>query len=256
MKYSFVFLLVGIFFVSCSNISKSDSGNSEYISEKQAKEIVAKEVSESDYYQQFYVLSSEKFDERVSDISWGESVLVSVIPDGKFFKEAEKYYLLTGVLSDGQVLVAQTVNAKTGELMDGVLLNDENSDILSLASKTQATDYAARMGYSAENIEAVYYFDGTSYTIDPIFSWRYCINTKNNRSVCENIEEINDYIFVDPWIQSNEKNEKNLLTASNAFFSKFNINHRAYCMKKIENSKSARNLSEENSDLLQFCPID
>lgn len=256
MKYIYFFLALLVLLISCTNITRADSNNDSYISERQAKEIVSKAISESDYYQQFYILDSEHFDERVYDISWGETVLVSIIPDGRFFKEYGKYYLFTGVLSNGRVLIAQTVNAKTGELMDGVLLNDENSDVLTLASKNQTSAYAARMGYSQENIEAIYYFDGTPYTIDPIFCWKYCINPKSNRSVCDNMPKINDYIFIDPWIQQTDAKNDQTMTSSNAFFSKFKINHRAYQIDNSSGEDAARSVSKRNMNTMKFKPID
>ncbi|MFA6856827.1 MAG: hypothetical protein WCR31_06420 [Treponema sp.] len=103
-------------------------------------------ISESDYYQQYYVTTSKDYDERVVDITWGDTVLVTAIADGRMYQNEKKYYLLTGVLPDGQVLSAQTVDAETGKLMDGALLVDKESDILRLASASQCSDYAARFG--------------------------------------------------------------------------------------------------------------
>ena len=107
-------------FVSCSNQVKNVK--SALISADEAKEIVAKEFEESDYHQQYYVVMSDKFDDRVYEISWGEPVLVRVIPDGKLYSEESYYYLLTGILPTGQVLATQTVDAVTGKMLTGSLL--------------------------------------------------------------------------------------------------------------------------------------
>ncbi|MCK9170484.1 MAG: hypothetical protein M0P01_08730 [Treponema sp.] len=194
-----MYILAASFFLSCSNSMKSSSSGNGIISEDEAKKIVAKDIAESDYYQQYYVTTSKKYDERVAGITWGNTVLVTVIPDGRMYQSGKKYYLLTGVLPDGQVLAAQTVDAQTGQLEEGALLIDKESDILRLASASQCSDYAARMGYAAKNIEAVFYFDGTIETEDQIYSWKYCINTKNNRSLQDGAS-VSDCVFIDPWI--------------------------------------------------------
>ncbi|MBQ6781825.1 MAG: hypothetical protein IJP62_11455 [Treponema sp.] len=255
MKYISSLFFCFFVLISCSEISKVSSDN-KCISEKDAKEIVAREIAESDYYQQFYVVSSEKYDERVTDITWGDVVLVSVIPDGRFFEEETKYYLLTGVLSNGQVLVAQTVNAFTGELMDGVLLASEDSDRLALASVNSVSNYVSRTGYSPEFLEAVYYFDGTPFTIDTIFSWKYCVNTEDKRSIYDDRTKINDCIFIDPWVRLGENDSNSELQISNAFFSKFSFNHRAYRIGNVTADSTCRTLSSDGGRRNLFEPID
>lgn len=133
MKFSLPFLFFQLLFFSCNKFSAA-LPDKNIISENEAKEIVAKEIAESDYYQQYYVLDSEKFDNRVYDITWGETILVNVVPDGKIFKKETKYYILNGTLPSGQVLAAQTVDAYTGELLDGVSLLEEGSDELKIIS--------------------------------------------------------------------------------------------------------------------------
>ena len=86
MKFSLPFLFFQLLFFSCNKFSAA-LPDKNIISENEAKEIVAKEIAESDYYQQYYVLDSEKFDNRVYDITWGETILVNVVPDGKIFKK-------------------------------------------------------------------------------------------------------------------------------------------------------------------------
>lgn len=252
MKNLLLFLLFQFLIFSCKNVSSVSVGK-ELISEAKAKEIVAKEIAESDYYQQYYVLDSEKFDERVYDISWGKTVLVNVIPDGKLFKKETKYYIINGVLPSGQVLAAQTVDAYTGELLDGVSLLEDNSDELKIISTEEAENYVSSLAYNSKNIEAVYYYDGTEYTIDPIFCWKYCIDTKNSRSVFNNSSKIEDFVFIDPWENLDKKED--VLSGSNSFFSKFDYNHRAYkisCKDEMLNYRSLASASDKNN----FEPID
>lgn len=71
-KFSLFF--VTLCFFACNNSEKEITKFS-FITEECAKEIVAKDIMESDYYQQYYVLSSPKFDERVYDITWGKQYL-------------------------------------------------------------------------------------------------------------------------------------------------------------------------------------
>lgn len=253
MKIVGKFLPAAALLLSCTNSSKV-LPNEKCISEKTAKEIVAKEISESDYYQQYYVTTSDKFDDRVLDITWGDTVLVSAIPDGRFFTKEEKYYILTGVLPDGQVLAAQTVNAHTGELMDGALLINENSDVLRIATESQASEYAAGMGYPAEYIEAVFYYDGTVYTSDPIFSWKYCINTKNNRSIYDDSTKLAACLFIDPWVNMGENKENRELSKCNTFFSKADINHRLFVITDTEDG-TYRSLCKTKKRNI-FIPVD
>ena len=86
-----LYLIISCFF-ACNNSEKEITKLS-FITEESAKEVVAKDIMESDYYQQYYVLSSPKFDERVYDITWGETVFISVLPDGKLHKE-KKFTIL------------------------------------------------------------------------------------------------------------------------------------------------------------------
>ena len=90
-------LFAVILLTSCSNLAKVTHTKS-FITEEEAKEIVAKDIMESAYYQKYYVTTSEKIDKRVYDITWGKTILVTIVPDGKMYKEEGKYYVLTGVL--------------------------------------------------------------------------------------------------------------------------------------------------------------
>ena len=210
---------------------------------------------ESAYYQKYYVTTSEKFDKRVYDITWGKTILVTIIPDGKRYTEEGKYYVLTGVLPSGQVLAAQTVDAYTGKLMTGSILVDENARKIVLISDEEAKDYAARYGYNSNNVEIVYYFDDDlPYVPNKIYCWKYCINTKNNKSIMDNSSKLGDFIFIDPWLDMERMNEKKEVLSTNAYFSQFKINHRAY---KVECDKNATYRSLGNkSEEKKFVPID
>lgn len=246
MKFSLPFLFFQLLFFSCNKFS-AELPDKNIISENEAKEI-----AESDYYQQYYVLDSEKFDNRVYDITWGETILVNVVPDGKIFKKETKYYILNGTLPSGQVLAAQTVDAYTGELLDGVSLLKNGSDELKIISKDEAEDYMSRLAYNTKNIEVVYYYDGTGYTIDPIFCWKYCINTKSSRSVFNNTSKLSDFIFIDPW--QNLKDKSIDVSNKNSFFSKFNYNHRAYRISSTVENENYRSLNSKNN--INFEPVD
>lgn len=222
-------------FVSCSNQIKNV--NTSLISADDAKEIVAKEFSESDYYQKYYVVTSDKFDDRVYKISWGEPVLVRVIPDGKLYNEETYYYLLTGILPNGQVLVTQTVDAISGKLLLGSLLIGEEADVLKLASSSKCIEYCNKLGFDAKNAEAVFYYDGTINTSNIIYSWKYCLNTSTSRSLLDS-DDISSFVFIDPW-QNIEKSNGDSLSNTDAYFSKFSFNHRAYSMKFCGKIRSA-----------------
>lgn len=251
MKFSLPFLFFQLLFFSCNKFS-AELPDKNIISENEAKEIVAKEIAESDYYQQYYVLDSEKFDNRVYDITWGETILVNVVPDGKIFKKETKYYILNGTLPSGQVLAAQTVDAYTGELLDGVSLLEEGSDELKIISKDEAENYMSRLAYNTKNIEVVYYYDGTGYTIDPIFCWKYCINTKSSRSLFNNTSKLSDFVFIDPWQSLKDKSID--ISNENSFFSKFNYNHRAYRISSSVENENYRSLNSKKN--INFEPVD
>ena len=157
-----VFCAAVLQFVSCSKQVKNVK--SALISADEAKEIVAKEFEESDYHQQYYVVTSDKFDDRVYEISWGEPVLVRVIPDGKLYSEESYYYLLTGIMPTGQVLATQTVDAVTGKMLTGSLLIGDESDVLKLVPPAECIEYCTRLGFDSKNAEAVFYYDGTVST--------------------------------------------------------------------------------------------
>lgn len=177
---------------------------------------------------------------------------MNVVPDGKIFKKETKYYILNGTLPSGQVLTAQTVDAYTGELLDGVSLLEEGSDELKIISKDEAENYMSRLAYNTKNIEVVYYYDGTGYTIDPIFCWKYCINTKSSRSVFNNTSKLSDFIFIDPW--QNLKDRSIDVSGTNSFFSKFNYNHRAYRISSSVENENYRSLNSKNN--INFEPVD
>lgn len=236
--------------MSCSNNSKTSLEKGAIISEEKAKEIVANDIIESEYYQQYYVKSSPKFDERVMDITWGKTILITIIPDGKLYKSIDKYYLITGILPDGQVLAAQTVNAYTGKLMDGAILTDKEADILRIATEEECSRYLSDNNYSVKNMEAIFHYDGTFFSVDPIYSWKYCVNINNSRSLNSKISNLEDYIFIDPWINKNVI-KSNELNKYNGYFSKLNYNHRLY---KLENTLSLdRNFTEEFSSVKFIC---
>ena len=222
-------------FVSCSNQVKNVK--SALISADEAKEIVAKEFEESDYHQQYYVVTSDKFDDRVYDISWGEPVLVRVIPDGKLYSEESYYYLLTGILPTGQVLATQTVDAVTGKMLTGSLLIGDESDVLKLAPPAECIEYCARLGFDSKNAEAVFYYDGTVSTSNIIYSWKYCVGSSDSRSLLDS-DDASGFVFVDPW-QNIEKSNGDSISNTDAYFSKFNINHRAYKIKSCGKNRSA-----------------
>ena len=250
---SFLLVLINSLFISCLDYSNA-IGTKKIISEDEAKEIVAKDIAESGYYQEYYVLSSPKFDPRVRDISWGKTVLVSIIPDGKLKKEADKYYLLSGVLPSGQVLVMKTVNAYTGQLLDGALLVDDNADSLIMATQEDCIEYARNMGYEAEVVEPIFYYDGSLFTLDQIYSWRYCVNIKNTRSIYSRAAKVDDFIFLDPWINyGNGKSKK--MEKDNAFSSKVNFNHRAYKLDGVNMNQNYRSLATVDG-CGKFIPID
>ena len=247
-------LFAVILLTSCSNLAKVTHTKG-FITEEEAKEIVAKDIMESAYYQKYYVTTSEKFDKRVYDITWGKTILVTIIPDGKRYTEEGKYYVLTGVLPSGQVLAAQTVDAYTGKLMTGSILVDENARKIVLISDEEAKDYAARYGYNSNNVEIVYYFDDDlPYVPNKIYCWKYCINTKNNRSIMDNSSKLGDFIFIDPWLDMERMNEKKEVLSTNTYFSQFKINHRAYKVECDENS-TYRSLGNKNEEK-KFVPID
>lgn len=244
-KFSLFF--VTLCFFACNNSEKEITKFS-FITEECAKEIVAKDIMESDYYQQYYVLSSPKFDERVYDITWGETVFVSVLPDGKMYKDKKFYYLITGVMPDGQVLGMQTVNAVTGELENGALLLDSNSNKMYMATQKQCSEYASSLGYKAQDLEAIFYYDGTIESFDPIYSWKYCVNTKNSRSVLDS-DTFDNYIFIDPWINATFSDDLSL-RSDNVTLSRIGFNHRAFVLNTGINSRNS------NSNNVTFTPID
>ena len=255
MKRKNLCLLISfVLLTSCSNLAKVTHSKG-FITEEEAKEIVAKHIMESAYYQRYYVLSSPDFDKRVYDITWGKTILVTIIPDGKMYKEEGKYYVLTGVLPSGQVLAAQTVDAYTGKLMTGSILVDENARKIVLISDEEAKDYAARYGYNSNNVEIVYYFDDDlPYVPNKIYCWKYCINTKNDRSIMDNSSKLGDFIFIDPWLDMERMNEKKEVLSTNTYFSQFKINHRAYKVECDENA-TYRILGNKNEEK-KFVPID
>ena len=246
-------LFAVILLTSCSNLAKVTHTKG-FITEEEAKEIVAKDIMESAYYQKYYVTTSEKFDKRVYDITWGKTILVTIVPDGKMYKEEGKYYVLTGVLPSGQVLAVQTVDAYTGKLKDSAILLHENARKLLIISEEDSKNYARNCGYTSDYVEAVYYLDGTSETIDPIYCWKYCINTKNNRSIMDNSSKLGDFIFIDPWLDMERMNEKKEVLSTNTYFSQFKINHRAYKVECDENA-TYRSLGNKNEEK-KFVPID
>ncbi|MBP3450517.1 MAG: hypothetical protein J6K22_08660 [Spirochaetaceae bacterium] len=247
-KFSlFLLFLVTICFMACNN-SEKEIAKLSFITEEFAKEVVAKDIMESDYYQQFYVLSSPKFDERVYDITWGETVFISVLPDGKLHKEKKFYYLITGVMPDGQVLGIQTVNAITGELENGALLLNSNSNKMYMATQKQCSEYASSLGYITNDLEAIFYYDGSIESFDPIYSWKYCINTKNSRSVLD-ADNFDNYVFIDPWINATFSDDLTL-RSDNVTLSRVGFNHRAFVLNKEVNSRNT------NSNATTFIPID
>ena len=233
--------------MACNN-SEKEIAKLSFITEEFAKEVVAKDIMESDYYQQFYVLSSPKFDERVYDITWGETVFISVLPDGKLHKEKKFYYLITGVMPDGQVLGIQTVNAITGELENGALLLNSNSNKMYMATQKQCSEYASSLGYITNDLEAIFYYDGSIESFDPIYSWKYCINTKNSRSVLD-ADNFDNYVFIDPWINATFSDDLTL-RSDNVTLSRVGFNHRAFVLNKEVNSRNT------NSNATTFIPID
>ena len=89
MKRKNLCLLISfVLLTSCSNLAKVTHTKG-FITEEEAKEIVAKDIMESAYYQKYYVTTSEKFDKRVYDITWGKTILVTIIPDEKDIQKKE-----------------------------------------------------------------------------------------------------------------------------------------------------------------------
>lgn len=250
MKKIIVFillLLVFNFLNSC--VSKQPvKKTGELLSKEEAMQIVAEHVMKSAYLQDYYVIGSENYDPRVESISWGEPILIDVIADGRKYTKNTKYYLLTGVLPDGQIMAAQTINAYTGSLMDGAYFIDEDSDKLLIAEKDDFVDYANSRGLTVFDIEPVFYCDGTIQTQNTVFSWRYhLIGDKTGRALDGNLSGEN--YFIDPWVNLS-KNTSDLRN-DNGFFSRVNYNHRLFKLVKDNGERSVNGEPEG-----KFIPLD
>ncbi len=250
MKKNIVFillLLVFNFLNSCGS-KQLVKKTGELLSKEEVMQIVAEHVMKSAYLQDYYVIGSENYDSRVESISWGEPILVDVIADGRKYTKNTKYYLLTGVLPDGQIMAAQTINAYSGYLMDGAYFIDEDSDKLLIAEKDDFVDYANSRGLTVFDIEPVFYCDGTIQTQNTVFSWRYhLIGDKTSRALDGELSGEN--YFIDPWINLS-KNTSDLRN-DNGFFSRVNYNHRLFKLVKDNGERSVNGEPEG-----KFIPLD
>ena len=243
-----VFSLFFCFILGCDSKNIAKSHNGELLSEQEAMNIVANFIRNSEYLSDYYLKDSDKYDSRVEELSWGEPILIDVIADGVKYQKNTKYYLLTGVLPNGQVLIAQTINAYTGALMDGAIFVDENSDKLVIAKKSACLNYAASRNLSATDICPVFYCDGSIQTQNTIFSWKYLlVNEENSRAISEGLAGENNYI--DPWVNMSKNTLE--LRNDNAFFSRVNYNHRLY---KLIKDSDTRKLEENEREI--FIPLD
>ncbi len=251
MRNFSVLLLFCLIFLSCHSVNNKKSTINDYISVESVKEIVSKEIMESEYYQQFYVIDSPKYDERVKDVTWGDVFLVEDISAGEHNNGNMDYYLVSGVLPSGQVVALATIDAKTGKFREGANLLSEKSDKLVIMTPNECKNYLQTQGYEVNDIYPVYYNDGTVENSSLVYSWKYCASESNSCSKSARDLKISECIFVDPWINVGIESDEKSISNKNAYFSKFNYNHRLY---KLEtNEVYVRNLKNTSA---KFIPLD
>ncbi len=66
---------------------------------------------------------------------------------------------------------------------------------------------------------------------------QYYVGSSDSRSLLDS-DDASGFVFVDPW-QNIEKSNGDSISNTDAYFSKFNINHRAYKIKSCGKNRSA-----------------
>ena len=155
MRNFCILLLSCLLLLSCNNFSNKKNSTNDYLSVENIKEIVAKEIMESEYYQQFYVIDSPKYDERVKDVTWGEIFLVEDMSVEKQNYEKKDYYLVSGVLSNGQVVALETIDARTGKFREGANLLSKKADQLVIMSPNECKNYLQSLGHKVNEFSTV-----------------------------------------------------------------------------------------------------
>ena len=118
-------------------------------------------------------------------------------------------------------------------------------------SPNECKNYLQSLGHKVNDIYPVYYNDGTVENSSLVYSWKYCASESNSCSKSARDLKISECIFVDPWINVGIESDEKSISNKNAYFSKFNYNHRLY---KLEtNEVYVRNLKNTSA---KFIPLD
>lgn len=250
-------ILLAFICVSCGkdvNIQSAPNTPS-LISIEEAQNIVAENLATTEYYSQYYLLDSPNFDERVREITWGPVKLIRIIPDGKIYKEEMYYYLLAGVLSDGRMLAANTVNAVTGKILSGQLWVNERADYIKMASEEQAVEYVSqKSGMLSDDLRVSRVYFDQPFSESLILSWKYLVEVFDDELGARGVES-DAYYLVDPYLIG--ESETMVLKNDNGFLAKFGKLNRLfkYSDNKILLSEWGK-LADKGADSIELIGLD
>lgn len=170
-----------------------------FISIEEGKKLIIKDIIDGGYaLPDGMVLKAHPY---MKDVEWGPVVFVENIGDTNSFRH-KYYYVFYGKMPDGALVADQTINAETGELFSGGLIEYNETNRVYLLLPEEARSYAVKsLGLKTDLVvRAIFYRDWESMNYDPTFSWKYEIRNSNGKSLKTSKGEF-DALYIDPYIR-------------------------------------------------------
>lgn len=208
MKKAILFLIGIVIMSGCAEKKDSDFQTELYnpeqtnqtsigiISVESAKELVLRHIIDSGYgLTNGWILKENPY---LTNIQWGPVVFVENIgTEGRH----KYYYIFYGKMPDGAMAINQAVDAVSGDLFVGGLINYNETNKTFLLTQEEAKKYATiNAGISKNvNVKAVFYRDWSTMNYDETFCWKYQI-MNSDQSTLSIKGNVVDSIFLDPYV--------------------------------------------------------
>jgi len=177
------------------------------ISVEEAREKVIQDIIRHGYDLPDGMILSNPQTAYLKDVQWGPVVFVENLKENDI--DPKYYYLFYGQMPDGSVPAVEAVDAKTGKVfMGGVMDYYENRKPF-LLSPEEARSYVAKKLNLDTNqimIKAVFFREWT--TPSPIECWKYEVRLRGNTPI-HTRSLTTEAIYVDPTIMGPSREEPN-----------------------------------------------
>lgn len=222
------------------------------ISVEDAKEKVVRDIIESGYARSNGMVLGKPETTYLKEVEWGPVIFVENLKENDLYPKY--YYLFYGQMPDGSLPAVQAVDAQTGEVFKGGVMNYHENRKIFLLTPSEITTYVKnKLCITSSNqmvLKAVFYSDEETANGSPIESWKYEIRM-NNGSAIQTLSVASEAVYVDPFIAGPEKVAPNPTNTASLF-----IKSRLLTLRLPSTPADAILKSVRNQSGAHFVPID